>query len=146
VPPISVVLAQRKAAYIRGLETFREDDMNGWLETFASAAAEASLLALRYRGRVLALQEEWRRLLRDHSNPREDAAAWTAIDVLPAHPVATIAVLVAATRRSHPAVSNAVRELEAAGILLPLGGGRWNRAWEAEGLLDLIAGLEAGEG
>jgi hypothetical protein len=34
---------------------------------------------------------------------------------------------------------------QAAGILAPLGASARNRAWEADDLLDLIAGLEAGE-
>jgi hypothetical protein len=52
--------------------------------------------------------------------------------MLPAYPVATIAVLTAATGRNRVAVTNGIRDLEAAGVLVPLGGGRWNRAWEAE--------------
>ncbi len=32
-----------------------------------------------------------------------------------------------------------------AGVLLPLSGSRRNQAWEAAGLLHLLAGLEAGE-
>lgn len=145
VPPISVVLAKRRDVYIAGLEQFRKDDLAAWLETFASAAAEASLLALGYRDRVLQLQADWRVQLRRHSDPREDAAAWSIIDSLPGHPVATIALLVAVTGRTRPAVANGVAELEAAGVLRPLGGGRWNRAWEAEGLLELVTALEAGE-
>ena len=35
-------------------------------------------------------------------------------------------------------------QLEAAGVLVPLTESRWNRSWEAAGLLDLIEGLESG--
>lgn len=146
VPPISVVLARDKELYIRGLTDFREDRLDAWIEIFAGAAAQAGQLAERYAARVAELQESWRWRLRTHSSPRADAAAWAVIDTLPAHPVITVPVGVAATGRTKPAITNAVDELVGAGVLVPLGESRRNRAWEADGLLDLIAGLESGTG
>jgi hypothetical protein len=78
------------------------------------------------------------------SNPRADAAAWAVIDILPAHPVVTVPVAVTATKRTKPAVTNAVAELERAGVLHRLSEAARNRAWEAEGLLDLVVRLESG--
>ena len=146
VPPISVVLARRRERYIDGLTLFREDRIVEWIEIFALATAEAAQLATRYRSRVAELQERWRQQLRDHSDPRSDAAAWAIIDSLPRYPIVTVPVAVAATDRTRPAVNNGIAELERAEVLIPLSASRRNRAWEAEGLLDLIAGLEAGEG
>lgn len=146
VPPISVVLAHDKERYIRGLTDFREERLDAWIEVFAAAAAQAGRLAERYATRVADLQESWRERLRTHSSPRADAAAWAVIDTLPAHPVITVPVGVAATGRTKPAITNAVDELAGAGVLVPLGESRRNRAWEADGLLDLVAGLEAGAG
>ena len=145
VPPISVVLARRRASYIEGLTLFREDRLAEWVTIFATATTEAAGLANDYRGRVADLQDVWRERLRTHSDPRADAAAWAIIDALPAHPIVTVAVGVAATGRTRPAVNNGIAELESAGVLIPLGTSRRNRSWEADGLLDLIAGLEAGE-
>ncbi|MBV9464897.1 MAG: Fic family protein [Solirubrobacterales bacterium] len=144
VPPISVVLAREKDRYLRGLTVFREDRVADWIELFAAATAEAATLAAHYATRVSELQDRWRERLREHSNPRTDAAAWSLISVLPAHPIITVPVAVAATQRTRPAVANAIGELEGAGILVPLTESARNRAWEAEGLLDLIVGLEAG--
>jgi Fic family protein len=144
VPPISVVLARDKAQYIKGLTLFREDELPAWLEIFAVGANQAAGLAARYTARVSALQEQWRTTLRGHSNPRADAAAWAVIEILPAHPVVSVPVAVAATRRTKPAVTNAISELEDAGVLQRLGESVRNRAWEAVGLLDLVVGLEAG--
>lgn len=144
VPPISVVLARDKDRYLNGLTLFREDRLAEWIELFAAATAEAATLAARYMIRVGELQDAWRERLRQHSNPRADAAAWNLITVLPAHPVITVPVAVAATGRTKPAAANAIEQLEAAGILARLGESARNRAWEAEGLLDLIVGLEAG--
>lgn len=146
VPPISVVLARQRALYIEGLTRFREDRLAEWVTIFAAATAQAAGLADRYRQRVAAVQDDWRARLRSHSDPRADAAAWAIIDLLPRHPMLTVPVAVAATGRSRPAINNATSELEAAGILLPVSASRRNRAWEAEGLLDLISSLEAGEG
>lgn len=144
VPPISVVLARDKDRYLKGLKLFREDRLADWVELFAAATAEAASLAAHYTIRVGELQNEWRARLRQHSNPRVDAAAWSLITVLPAHPIITVPVAVAATGRTKPAVANAIEQLEAAGILTRLTASARNRAWEAEGLLELIVGLEAG--
>ena len=148
VPPISVVLAAEKPRYIEGLIAFREDGLMRWLETFAWAAGRAADLAERYLADVIDLQERWRAMLREGGGLRSDAAAWNVIEILPGHPIVTVAVALAALEaaripRSRAALQVAVRQLEAAGVLHPLGSSKRNRAWEADGLLDLIAGLEA---
>lgn len=81
--------------------------------------------------------------LRKKVKPRSDAASWVLIAVLPAHPVITLSVGVAATGRSKPAVNNSIPDLAAADILRPLSQSQRNRAWEASELLDLIVDLEA---
>lgn len=145
VPPISVVLAHDKPRYIRGLTDFRDGPLAQWLEMFAVASAQAAELATAYLRDITSLRAEWRARLRIHSSPRADAAAWALIDVLPAHPVISIPVAVAATGRTRPAVANAVAELEAAGVLLQVGSSTRYRTWEAVGLLDIIASVESGE-
>lgn len=141
VPPISVVLAADKRRYIAGLTAFREGRENKWLESFAVASARASELATGYLERVRALQEEWRGRVAPLVR-RADAAAWLVIDELPAHPIVSAPVAAAVTRRTRPAVNQALSQLQAAGVLTPLGDGRRNRLWEAAGLLDLLADLE----
>lgn len=145
VPPVSIVLARDKDRYLRGLTSFREARIDEWIEMFGAATAEAARLASMYTDGIRELQSRWRAQLRNASDPREDAAAWTLISLLPAHPVITVPVGVAATGRSKPAVANAIRELEHASVLEPLTESSRNRAWEASGLLDLIVALEAGE-
>jgi Fic family protein len=146
VPPSSIILARHKDRYIRGLVAYREDRIPEWIIIFAAATAEAAQLARTYGARVAELQSRWREQLRQQSNPRSDAAAWAIIDVLPAHPMVTVPIAVAATRRTRPAVTNAVDDLQRAGVLTPLGSSTRNRSWEAEGLLDLIVQLESGDG
>jgi len=144
VPPISVVLAADKDRYVQGLAQFREGDLEGWLERFASAAAQAAGLAKRYLGQVEDLQDAWRARLADHANVRADAAAWAVIDELPGHPVITLPVATAVTGRSKSSTAVAIAQLADAGILVPLSEAKRNRAWEADGLLDLLARLEGG--
>jgi Fic family protein len=146
VPPISVILAAAKDRYIEGLTKFRRgtEGVLVWIEQFASSAARSAALARKYVGEVQALQGTWREQVRAAAAPRADAAAWSVIDVLPAHPVITAPVAAAATGRSRAPVYEAIAQLEAAGVLIPLSQSRRNRSWEAAGLLDLVAGLEAG--
>lgn len=145
VPPISVVFARERSAYIEGLTAYRDGDVDTWIEGFATSARRAADLADAYLDAVSGLQQRWRTMLVSGSNPRSDAAAWAVLEALPAHPVITSAVAGAATGRAKAAVHNALEQLEAAGVLQPLTGGRRNRSWEAAGLLDLIADLEAGD-
>lgn len=145
VPPISVLFARHRDRYIDGLTAYRNGDVQGWVETFAVAAVQATDLAVSYLDQVARLTERWRAALRAAADPRADAAAWAIIDLLPAHPVITAPVAGAVTGRAKAAVHNALDQLAEAGVLEVVAGGRRNRSWEAAGLLDLIADLEAGE-
>ena len=146
LPPVSVVFAGAKDRYIAGLTRYREDGVAAWIEHFAAATVRAARLARAYVGAVRKLQDEWRGQLRASGEAkRADAAAWAIIDILPAHPMISAAVATAVTGRARSRVFEAVQQLERAGALLPLSDGTRNRWWEARGLLDLIAQLEAGE-
>jgi hypothetical protein len=144
VPPISVVLASQRERYVDGLVAFRERREDEWVEAFAVATARAADLASAYVAAVADLQERWRGLVARTVAPRSDAAAWGLIDVLPAHPMLTTAVGVAATGKSRPAVTQAISQLVEAGVLAPLSDNRRNRIWEAPELVDLLGDLEEG--
>ena len=145
VPPISVILAVERDRYIEALTAYRFAEPTTWIEHFAAAATRSARLASAYLDAVAHLMDTWRDLLDAAGAPRADAAAWAVIDVLPAHPVITSPVAAAATGRAKSAIHQAMAELEAAGVLLPLSRARRNRAWEATGLLELLERLEAGE-
>ena len=144
VPPISVVLSMARDRYIKGLMGFRDDHVVAWIDQFAGAATRAAHLAKAYLAAVQALVVQWRSQLTQQRAPRVDAAAWAVIDILPAHPIITAPVAVAATGRAKVAIYQALDELAEAGVLLPLSRSQRNQSWEARGLLDLLTGLEAG--
>jgi Fic family protein len=144
VPPVSVVLSLARDRYISGLMEFRGDRVVAWVRQFAESTAQAAYLARAYLKAVQELTTRWRAQLAAGAAPRADAAAWALIDVLPAHPIITAPVAVAATGRAKAAIYQALSELENAGALAPLSQSRRNQSWEAVGLLDLLAGLEAG--
>lgn len=144
VPPISVVLAGDKDTYIAGLGAYARGDLDTWLTTFAAATAQSAELATAYLGQVETLQDRWRTMLRESSNPRADSVAWALIDVMPAHPMITVPVAVAATGRTKAVVNEALLHLENARVVTRASQGQRNRTWEASGLLDLLADLEAG--
>jgi Fic family protein len=144
VPPISVLLAGDKGNYITGLNAYARGDFDAWLTAFAAATAQSAGLASSYLARVAALQDQWRAMLRTTANPRADSVAWALIDVMPAHPMISVPVAVAATGRTKAVVNEALLQLETAGMLTRASPGQRNRTWEATGLLDLLADLEAG--
>ncbi len=145
-PPISVALSLNRRAYIGGLTAFRADDLDTWLLQFVTAAGRSVQLAEHYRASVTELLTDWRQRLRAGANPRSDAAAWMIIDALPAYPVLNRADATDLTGRSLPAVDHALRQLETAGVLIPVRhDSPSRRSWEPAGLLDLITALESGE-
>ncbi|HET6361100.1 MAG TPA: hypothetical protein VFH11_03485 [Gemmatimonadota bacterium] len=110
------------------------------------SAVASARLAIQYLAAFGELGGRWRsQLAASMRAPRADAAAWAVIDALPAHPIITAPVAAAVTGRSKPSIYQALDQLQLAGVLAPLSKRSRNRAWEAVGLLDLIAGLEEGE-
>jgi len=146
VPPISIVLAAAKKRYISGLTTYRGDGVSEWINYFAASSARAAELGQKYLIAIAKLRDKWReQLVESPSAPRADAAAWSVIDVLPANPMISAAVAAAATGRARSQVYQAIEQLQAAGVLVPLSESRRNQSWEAVGLIELIEGMEAGE-
>ncbi len=146
VPPISVVLAADRDRYIEGLTRFRGERVSDWIEHFAAAARSAARLAGAYLREAQHLSAAWRaKLSARPTAPRADAAAWAVIDILPGYPVISAPVAAAVTGRSKPQIYEALEQLQAAGVLVPLSASQRNRSWEAEGLLGLLEQLEAGQ-
>jgi Fic family protein len=139
VPPVSLVLATRSAQYIGGLEEYRFRDVVEWLVFFSVAMISAARKA---RGLALRIQELADGWLERLGNPRSDASSRMIIDRLAAEPIITIARAAELAGVSGTAADNAVRSLEAAGILKRLNEQRWGRRWEAPNVFALLDDFE----
>jgi Fic family protein len=84
IPPISVVLGQRKDAYNEGLEAFGAGRVDDWCAQFAGATTRAVHEGERLAGDIEALEADWIERL---GRPRSDAASRHLVSALPAHPV-----------------------------------------------------------
>jgi Fic family protein len=149
VPPISLVLATRGEAYVRGLMGTRRaiapgdpeetEGWTSWIELFASATRIAVAQARRYDAEMEALVDRWREQVRGLPEcPRADAAVWPLLDWLPASPLISARDAVALTGRSPRAIDVAIRVLAQVGVLRQVGGRQRGRVWEADGVFDHI--------
>ena len=144
VPPVSVVLSNRRERYVDALTRFRAGEVEQLIELFAISLGRSVVLAQRYLAEVEELRTRWRSaVLSSVATPRADAAIWLLLDRLPAHPVLTGPAAVGSTGRSKPAVNQAIAQLVTAGVLEPLSISARNRSWEPVGLLELVERLEA---
>jgi len=142
VPPVSLVLATHKDAYIRGLDRYNTGGTAGlidWLDVFGWAIQKAARRSERLAGEVVKLQTSWRERA---GNPRTDSSAEALIAALPARPFLTSAIAAELTGRSLQASNVALTELEAAGVLKSVSAGQRRRAFEAPELLALVNAFE----
>ncbi len=139
VPPVSLVLAADARRYVDGLTAFREGRIAEWCGAFAAAVRTSALKASELSRQITALQDEWRVRA---GQPRRDSSAAALIDLLPAHPVLTVAVAAEVLSRSKQAANEALAALESVGVVRAMTLARRNRAFEAPELLALVNGFE----
>ena len=139
VPTVSLVLAGNSKAYVRGLTAFREGEVAEWVALFSAALRTAAHRAEQLAEEIRKLQEIWSAKA---GSPRAHSAAAAIIDLLPAHPLMTVATAQELTSRSKQAANEGVAALERAGVLKQITVGKRNRAWEAQGLFDLVNSSE----
>lgn len=140
VPPISLVLAGNSKAYVSGLTAFREGRSDDWVGAFAAAVRTAVTKATRLGQTLAKLQARW---LEAAGHPRSHSAAAALVALLPAHPILTVAAAQALTGRSKQAINEAMAALEQAGVLAQISVGKRNRAWEAQGLFEIVNSFES---
>lgn len=139
VPPVSIVLAARPAAYVQGLVAFREGRVADWIGSFASAAARSALMSIELAEQVASLQEEWRERA---GRPRAGSASSKIIALLPALPVCSAPTARAAIGVSQQQTLAALKSLAEAGVIRQLSEGTYDRQYAATELFDLLAAYE----
>jgi hypothetical protein len=133
------VLGANKDSYIAGLEDFRADKVDRWVDQFAMAVEKAALEARGFSAEVAELQSDW---VKRAEPMRADAAARAIIDFLPSHPVITGAIAQRLSGRSRVAANNGLEHLARAGALSRRRNQRKGDSWEAEEFV-LLSEFEA---
>lgn len=149
LPPVSLVLATWPRSYIDGLTASRYRDgpdsnaahegINRWISLFAAACRRAVDDAADFESKVERIQEEWRT---DLGRVRAGSAVERLLAVLPGAPVVSATTAAGLMGRSFQATNEALRRLEAAGIVRRINAGRRNRAFEASAIIDAFTALE----
>lgn len=140
VPPVSLVLGANKSAYLAGLENFRANKVDRWVEQFAQAVEIASEKSVGFSADVLTLQEQWRTIAQPM---RAGSTAPLIIDRLPSFPWITAAIVEELTGRSRPAAINGLSHLEKVGILTRHRNQKRGDSWEAKELFLVLDHFEA---
>ncbi len=146
VPPISLVLATDKAAYIAQLTAFRSDGSPALeapacqelIRFFAEKTIEACNVAMVFERRMRALQQRWAERVR----PRSGSAAERLLLVLPGNPVVSVASAARLCDRSNEAVRNAIPALMEAGVLHQTSKNRKSNIYCADEVLSEFTALE----
>jgi Fic family protein len=139
VPPVSIVLGANKDAYIGGLESYREGEVDGWVRQFSRAVDDAARQARSFSQSITELQAKWRD---DLGRVRSDAAVLPLIEMLPKFPVVTAAVAEKEIGRSRPVTIEALDRLESIGALTRHSNRKKGHSWEAKDLFRLLAAFE----
>jgi Fic family protein len=140
VPPVSIVLAARPAAYVEGLTGFREGRIAEWVGSFAGAAERAATVSIELADDVVALQAAWRERA---GRPRAGSAAARLIALLPSLPVLSAPTARGAIGVSQQQTLAALKSLADAGVLHQISEGTYDRQFAATDLFDLLADYEA---
>ena len=149
LPPVSLVLATWSKSYIEGLVGTRYsgppnsdaayDGLNRWIALFAGACRRAVDDALDFERKVDDIEVAWRVAL---GRVRAGSAVELLLKALPGAPILSVGGAADLIGRSFQATNEAVRRLEAAGVVAQVTVGRRNRAYEARAIIDAFAALE----
>jgi Fic family protein len=139
VPPVSIVLAARPAAYVAGLTAYREGRLPDWIGSFSEAAGRAAAVSIELADEVVALQADWRQRA---GKPRAGSAASRLIALLPALPVLSAPTARAAIGISQQQTLAGLKALAGAGVIRQLSAGTYDRQYAA---IELFAPLTAYE-
>ena len=140
MPPVSLALSRNRDAYLQALAEFqtyigdadhagRSEALVRWLEVLADAVQKSSAAVVRYQRAVGHLQNHWRSAVGGRTR-RSVAAA--VLDYLPANPSVTHKTLAEATGFSQQRCGDALRRLEAAGVVKGRSGGPSLRVYDAD--------------
>lgn len=148
VPPISLALATRAAAYVDGLTRYRYigapetpealEGLRAWLDMFLFATRRATADAAELQTRLQQLEESWRTALA----PRGGSATDRLLAKLIANPVISADDVIRLTSASRTAAFSAIETCVKAEVLRPIGNQQRYRLFEAGEVFDVLTGYE----
>jgi Fic family protein len=134
---LSLSLKRRREEYYRCLSAVRTDgDWEGWIAFFLSCVAESADDGVNMAHRVFALLNKHRQELLRH-----DAATVSAIrlfDLLPAHPMVTLAKTIDLLETTKPTASKAIDVLQKVSVLREITGKQRDRVYAYHDYLQLL--------
>jgi Fic family protein len=149
LPPVSLVLATRADDYVNALTATRYQgeptaaeatrSVNDWVALFSGACVRAAHDAEGFEQRIAGIQAAWRLRL---GAVRAHSAVNALIEILPGAPVLTVKSAVALTKRSLPAINQAIARLIDVDVLETKQGRARNRTFEAGDIIEAFIELE----
>lgn len=138
VPPVSLLMATDVDRYVKALTAFRGDREQDWSSYFAQTTIAAATAGTEFAQDLFELQAQWRA----QASARSGSAANKLIDLLPAYPVLDVEAAAKLTDSSVETARRALATLETHGVIVRANSGRWRRAWQANGLWNLLDRFE----
>jgi Fic family protein len=141
---LSLYFKRHRAEYYRRLDAVRTDgDFEGWLKYFPEGIAVIADEAVATSQKLLALMSTDRTKIL--SVRATSVAGIRLFELLPSHPIITVAKTVKLLKTTKPTAIKAVSGLVDAGILVETTGRRRDRVYRYEAYLNLLrTGTESG--
>jgi Fic family protein len=135
---VSLAFRRRQQEYYRRLGAVAADgDWEGWTAFFLECLREAADDGVAAARRLFALLGRHRRAI--VNDPAATVSAVRLYDLLPVHPVVTLATATELLDTSKPTASKAIAMLEDAGVLREITGRQRDRAYAYEAYLAVLA-------
>lgn len=145
-PPLSVFIARDAGGYLSGLTLYRLGQAEAWVRWFATTLERSASAAATLVDGVEALLADWRRRAGHDSGraTRVGATLWRLIELLPAYPVVSSALVARECGVTDEAARHALHRAAELGVLAPAAlkvaaRGRPTQWWVAPEILDLVA-------
>ncbi len=134
---LSLYFKRHRDAYYRRLNAVCVDgDWEGWLDYFLDGVATIADEAVSAARELFALVAEDRKGVLEHAGT--SVAAVRLFELLPRHPIVSVAQVMKQIQTSKPTAGRAVKALEEAGVLVELTGKKRDRSWAYQSYLDRL--------
>jgi Fic family protein len=132
--PVSAGLLTRTGDYVDALTAYRAGDIEPIIEQFIAATWRSIDNADRLVTGLLQLRMEWETRV----DARRGSGARHLLDLLASHPVIDVPRAAELLGVAYTSAAAAIERLEVTGVLTPLSDAARNRAWVANGMIELL--------